>query len=171
MTVLADCVTQMTKRLDRTKSASVATDGLILTGIQLVEGDQFFTGELQQLLIADTPDEAYNLCTKYSPSCNSPSGYISEVSVGSKVRSSEGMRSSSSSSFSLGSDSAARAAPSSFVYGAASMHGNSNLNSSRTIASNNHRANSHSIVTEGSAGRSRNMAELTGDIYGKLFRC
>lgn len=114
MTILVDCKTQMTKRLDRTTSASVATDGLILTGIQLVEGDNFFIGDLQQLLIADTPDEAYNICTNYSPGCNSSSGSISKVPMDHVVRSSvDGMRLSSLSSFSSRSESATRAASSS----------------------------------------------------------
>lgn len=112
VTILVDCQTQMTKALKRTVTATVATDGLILTGVQLVEGESFFIGDLQQLLIADTPDEAYNLCSKYTPSCSGSvsgysGGYVSEVSGGQGFASSaevtRSASSSSSSSYSAGS--------------------------------------------------------------------
>lgn len=114
VTILVDCATQMTKALKRTVTATVATDGLILTGVQLVEGESFFIGDLQQLLIADTPDEAYNLCSKYTPSCSGSVGgysgsYVSEVTGGqgfsssAEVTRSASASSSSSSSFSAGS--------------------------------------------------------------------
>lgn len=111
VTLLADCGTPLTKKLDRSVNATVSTDGLILTGIQLIEGEKHFMGDLQQLLIADTPDEAYQLCTKYTPSCggisvsSSSSRFTSEASSsGHAIASSaEVSRSSSSSSFSGGS--------------------------------------------------------------------
>lgn len=112
MTVLVDCSTQLTKKLDRTVTATVATDGLILTGIQLMEGENHFMGDLQQLLVADTPDEAYQLCTKYTPSCGSAGSSItrltSEVSSSSSghaIMSSAEVSRSASSSFSAGSSS------------------------------------------------------------------
>lgn len=126
MTVLVDCATQMTKKLDRTITARVATDGLILTGVQLVEGESFFVGDLQQLLIADTPDEAYNLCTKYSPGCTagfSSTRFTSEVSGGGSISSSAEVSRSSSSSSSFSSGSASRT--SSSGSGGASSSGSS----------------------------------------------
>lgn len=45
-------------------------DGLILT-----EEENNFIGDLQLFLIADRPDEAFHICTKYAPDCIISSGY------------------------------------------------------------------------------------------------
>lgn len=144
MTILVDCITQMTKRLDRSITARVATDGLILLGVQLDEAQSFFIGDLQQLLIADTPDEAYNLCSKYSPGCGvgggsagfasttttGGSGFVSGVTGSQLISSSaEVSRSSSSSSSSSFSSGAASRSLSATVAGggAASASGSSRL--------------------------------------------
>lgn len=69
MTLILDCYRQITKKLDRKSNSIIATDGLIFTGVQLQDSDGFFMGDIQMFLIADTPDEAFFICTKYSKDC------------------------------------------------------------------------------------------------------
>lgn len=174
VTVLVDCGHQMTKKLDRTISASVATDGLILLGVQLVEGESFFVGDLQQLLLADTPDEAYNLCTKYSPGCDAGSGFISgssfvseEVSGGSLVSSSAEVTRSSSSSFSSSGGSASRTSSATVLSGGASTMGSSrydvNLSKERVVG-----MGSASSTVIGSGGRQMSRGGSSTQSGGQL---
>uniref|UniRef100_A0A182Y5N5 LAM_G_DOMAIN domain-containing protein n=1 Tax=Anopheles stephensi TaxID=30069 RepID=A0A182Y5N5_ANOST len=94
VTLILDCSTQITRPLNRRDGVQLATDGLILTGLQLNEENGFFTrhggefeastklinhftfyqGDLQLFMIANTPDEAYNICTRYAPDCPGGSG-------------------------------------------------------------------------------------------------
>lgn len=50
-------------------------DGLILT-----EEENNYIGDIQLLMIADRPDEAFHICSKYAPDCSISSGY-SGISV------------------------------------------------------------------------------------------
>ncbi|KAL1380744.1 hypothetical protein pipiens_013966 [Culex pipiens pipiens] len=63
VTLVLDCNTQITRQLKRKPSSTIAVDGLILTGMQLNEDDGFFTGDVQLFMVANTPDEAYHICT------------------------------------------------------------------------------------------------------------
>lgn len=72
--------------------SEISTNGLILSGRQLNEDEEFFIGDIQMLLIADSPDEAYHICTKYAPNCSN--GPISKH-FDSKQNFSSGARSSS----------------------------------------------------------------------------
>lgn len=72
MTLIVDCNRHITKPLRRSVAVRLPTDGLIFTGIQVDDDggeDGMFIGDLQMFLIADRPDEAFFICTKYSPSC------------------------------------------------------------------------------------------------------
>lgn len=69
MTLIVDCEQQITRQLKRRLGVKIAVDGLVLTGIQLQEDDGCFVGDIQTFLVADTPDEAYFICTKYATSC------------------------------------------------------------------------------------------------------
>lgn len=73
MTLILNCNRHITKPLRRSVGVQLPTDGLIFTGIQMDDdadgADEMFIGDLQMLLIADRPDEAFFLCTKYSPNC------------------------------------------------------------------------------------------------------
>lgn len=83
VTLVLDCNTQITRQLKRKPSSTIAVDGLILTGMQLNEDDGFFTGDLQLFMVANTPDEAYHICTKYAPSCAGSADYGSvHISTG-----------------------------------------------------------------------------------------
>lgn len=68
-TLTLDCNRQITRRLDRRSGATIATDGLILTGVQLEEEAGYFTGDVQLMAVVDTPDAGFELCTKYAPDC------------------------------------------------------------------------------------------------------
>lgn len=59
----------MTRKFDRGVASKVSTNGLILSGRQLNEDEEFFIGDIQMLLIVNSPDEAYHICTKYAPDC------------------------------------------------------------------------------------------------------
>lgn len=81
MTLILDCEQTITRKLKRRLGVKIAVDGLVLTGIQLQEADGCFVGDIETFLVADTPDEAYLICTKYSKSCSGSyqsGGYISE---------------------------------------------------------------------------------------------
>lgn len=73
MTLILDCERQITRQLKRRLGVKVAVDGLVLTGIQLQEEDGCFVGDIQTFLVANTPDEAFFICTKYSTSCSGSS--------------------------------------------------------------------------------------------------
>lgn len=66
---MLDCSQQFTRKLQRNTRSRIAADGLILT-----EEENSFVGDLQLFLIADRPDEAFHICTKYAPDCRSSSG-------------------------------------------------------------------------------------------------
>lgn len=70
ITLVLDCVHQITRKLDRGVDSKISTNGLILSGRQLNEDEDFFVGDVQMLSIADSPDEAYHICTKYAPDCS-----------------------------------------------------------------------------------------------------
>lgn len=194
VTILVDCIKQMTSRLARTVTSRVATDGLILTGVQLVEGESFFVGDLQQLLIADTPDEAYNLCTKYSPECSVSTGYSSSSSFSSSAevsRSASASASSAEVSRSASRTSSLISGGTSSVASGSSRH-ESNLSREQVQTGLNviggrhsasgqmNRGSSHmvgeyiasgasgseSIVTQGQGGERAKLAEIREDIYG-----
>lgn len=69
VTLIFDCTKQITKQLQRKPGSKIETDGLILTGVQLDEIEEYFTGDVQLLMIADRPDSAYELCTAFVPNC------------------------------------------------------------------------------------------------------
>lgn len=71
MTLILDCEEKITRQLKRRLGVKIAVDGLVLTGIQLQENDGCFVGDIETFLVADTPDEAYFICTKYATSCSS----------------------------------------------------------------------------------------------------
>lgn len=68
--MILDCVHQITRKFDRGVHSKLSTNGLILSGRQLNEDEEFFIGDVQMLSIADSPDEAYHICTKYAPDCS-----------------------------------------------------------------------------------------------------
>lgn len=70
ITLILDCVNQVTRKFDRSADSKISTNGLILSGRQLNEDEDFFIGDIQLLSIADSPDEAYHICTKYAPDCS-----------------------------------------------------------------------------------------------------
>lgn len=69
MTLIVDCAEQITMKLRRTSGIRLPTDGLIFTGIQMLQEDGSYLGDIQMFLIASRPDEAFFMCTKYSPNC------------------------------------------------------------------------------------------------------
>lgn len=69
MTLIVDCAEQITKKLRRTPGIRLPTDGLIFTGIQMLQEEGYYLGDVQLFLIASRPDEAFFMCTKYSPNC------------------------------------------------------------------------------------------------------
>lgn len=70
ITLVLDCVHQITRKFDRSVDSKISTNGLILSGRQLNEDEEFFVGDIQMLSIADSPEEAYHICTKYAPDCS-----------------------------------------------------------------------------------------------------
>lgn len=192
MTILVDCTTQLTKRLDRSVTARVATEGLILMGVQLVETESFFVGDLQQLLFADTPDEAYNLCTKYSPGCSGSAGHSSGgsitgsgfVSGGHVVSSSSEITRSSSGGSSASSGSSFRTSSSVSGGGGSSssessryeanasragsiISGGRQVNSAQISRGSSHGlGQSGAVTTTGQVGSRGQLSEIREDIYG-----
>lgn len=69
ITLIFDCSKQITKKIVRSANPKIATDGLIFMGVQLDEDEDYFMGDIQALMIADRPDAAYEVCTKYAPNC------------------------------------------------------------------------------------------------------
>lgn len=69
MTLIVDCDEQITTKLQRTSGIRLPTDGLIFTGIQMLQEEGYYLGDIQMFLIASRPDEAFFMCTKYSPNC------------------------------------------------------------------------------------------------------
>lgn len=69
MTLIVDCAEQITTKLRRTAGIRLPTDGLIFTGIQMLQEEGYYLGDIQMFLIANRPDEAFFMCTKYSPNC------------------------------------------------------------------------------------------------------
>lgn len=69
MTLIVDCLEQITTKLRRISGTRLPTDGLILTGIQMLQDEGYYLGDIQMFLIASRPDEAFFMCTKYSPNC------------------------------------------------------------------------------------------------------
>lgn len=78
ITLVLDCVHQVTRKFDRGLESIISTNGLILSGRQLNEEEEFFIGDIQLLLIANSPDEAYHICSKYAPDC--PNGQTNLLS-------------------------------------------------------------------------------------------
>lgn len=87
ITLILDCTKQITKKLLRTPNPRIAIDGLIFMGVQLDEEEDYFMvkilaisqkafyndflqGDVQTLMIADRPDSAYEVCTKFAPNCS-----------------------------------------------------------------------------------------------------
>uniref|UniRef100_T1PB23 Concanavalin A-like lectin/glucanases superfamily protein n=1 Tax=Musca domestica TaxID=7370 RepID=T1PB23_MUSDO len=68
-TLNLDCTKQVTRRIERSLGSTIATNGLILTGVQMSNDDGFFIGDVQMMSIWDTPQAGYDLCTKYVPEC------------------------------------------------------------------------------------------------------
>lgn len=68
-TLNLDCTKQITRRVERSIGSSIATNGLILTGVQMSSDDGFFTGDIQMMAIVNTPEAGYEVCTKYVPEC------------------------------------------------------------------------------------------------------
>lgn len=95
ITMIFDCDQQQTRKLPRTLNSHIATDGLIMLGMQLDEEDEYFMGDLQLLMIADKPDAAYEICTKYAPNCASDQTYFTQSFEANASRISEGDSSSS----------------------------------------------------------------------------
>ena len=93
VTLILDCNRQITRQLQREVNSKIATDGLILAGVQFSEDEGFFVGDIQLLMIANTPDEAYNMCTKYAPNCvGGGSNVIATLSATSSVGGDSGRR-------------------------------------------------------------------------------
>lgn len=71
MTLIVDCDQQVTRALNRRSGIALAVDGLILVGIQMEEEEEehMFVGDIQTFVVANTPDEAFFVCTKYAPNC------------------------------------------------------------------------------------------------------
>lgn len=100
MTLLVDCNRQITKSFHRTHDSRISTDGLILTGVPIQEEDGYYVGDIQTFLIANTPDEGFLICSKYSPNC--PGTVIATGNIyatGSSLDSAEVRQSSGSHSF------------------------------------------------------------------------
>lgn len=75
MTLILDCDETITRKLKRRLGVKIAVDGLVLTGIQLQEDDASFVGDIQTFMVADSPEEAFLICTKYTTNCSA--SYIS----------------------------------------------------------------------------------------------
>lgn len=72
VTLNLDCSKQVNRRVERSLGSSIATNGLILTGVQMSNDDGFFIGDVQMMSIFDTPDAGYEVCTKYVTECSDP---------------------------------------------------------------------------------------------------
>ncbi|CAG2061642.1 unnamed protein product, partial [Timema podura] len=72
VTLILDCKKQITKALPREPGSNLNTAGIILIGQQLLD-EGFYTGDVETLLIAPTPDAAYEQCAIFNPDCG-PSG-------------------------------------------------------------------------------------------------
>lgn len=99
-TLNLDCTKQVTRRLERTLGSSIATNGLILTGVQMSGDDGFFTGDVQMMSIWSTPEAGYEVCTKYVTPCVDESFYGEESSQGSRRSTNRGNLAISRSSYS-----------------------------------------------------------------------
>lgn len=127
ITLILDCNTQVTKKLQRTANPKIALDGLIFMGVQLDEEEDYFIGDVQTLMVADRPDAAYETCTKYAPNC---AGGSSAQSSGSASSTSSGSIRRTSSRNSLD-----RSSSSSSINRSASSGSISRSSSSRNVAS------------------------------------
>ncbi|VEN60000.1 unnamed protein product [Callosobruchus maculatus] len=68
ITLLQDCNNTVTKSLLRGKRSKLSIDGIISIGYELA-AESYYNGDVQMLRIATTPDEAYEMCSKYAPDC------------------------------------------------------------------------------------------------------
>lgn len=84
VTLNLDCTKQVTRRLERTLGSTIATNGLILTGVQMSNDDGFFMGDVQMMSIWNTPEAGYEVCTKYVTPCIDSSFYGEESSRSSR---------------------------------------------------------------------------------------
>jgi len=138
VTLIFDCGKQITKRLPRSLTSRVMTDGLIFMGVQLDEEEEYFLGDIQLLMIADKPDAAYELCTKYAPNCAGSSQSSSRQSSSSSFSSSNrGSSSGSSQGSSSGSSQGS-------ISGSSGSSGSSQGSSSGSRASSSRNASSRS---------------------------
>ncbi|KAL5290258.1 COL11A1.2 family protein [Megaselia abdita] len=69
-TLILDCDKQVTRSLERKLGGSIATNGLIVSGIHLSNAEGFFTGDIQMIAIMNSTEASYNLCNVYAPDCN-----------------------------------------------------------------------------------------------------
>lgn len=69
--------------MQRERDSRIAIDGLILT-----EEEDAFEGDIQLLLFANRPDEAFHICTKYAPNCLRSSSNYFPISTSHKIGSS-----------------------------------------------------------------------------------
>ncbi|KAF7235305.1 Collagen alpha-1(XI) chain [Varanus komodoensis] len=69
VTLLLDCKKKATRPLPRGSQPVVDTRGITVFGTRLLD-EEAFEGEIQQLLISPSPQDAYDFCEHYSPDCD-----------------------------------------------------------------------------------------------------
>uniref|UniRef100_A0A3Q2Y9V4 Collagen, type XI, alpha 1a n=1 Tax=Hippocampus comes TaxID=109280 RepID=A0A3Q2Y9V4_HIPCM len=73
VTVIVDCKKKITMPLLRSDQTSISTNGITVFGTRILD-EEFFQGDIQQLLIVDDSKAAYDYCEHYSPDCDTPHG-------------------------------------------------------------------------------------------------
>uniref|UniRef100_A0A668AM20 Collagen, type XI, alpha 1a n=1 Tax=Myripristis murdjan TaxID=586833 RepID=A0A668AM20_9TELE len=73
VTIILDCKKKITKPLLRSDQAFVSTNGITVFGTRVLD-EEYFQGDIQQLLIVADPKAAYDYCEHYSPDCDTPHG-------------------------------------------------------------------------------------------------
>nr|CAH7728115.1 unnamed protein product [Callosobruchus chinensis] len=95
ITLLQDCNNTVTKSLLRGKRSKLSIDGIISIGYELA-AESYYNGDVQMLKIATTPDEAYEMCSKYAPDCEVIYSRYADTFMSSRGSSHSSSRSSSS---------------------------------------------------------------------------
>lgn len=161
--MVLDCTHQVTRKFDRGIDSKVSTNGLILSGRQLNENEEFFIGDIQMLLIAHSPDEAYHICTKYAPDC--PNGQISRNSNSNQKYGSATKVTSSRSSSRLSS------ARGNNKKKKQSINHSFDVNSATDVASHSYSSYNQNerTVQENAASRSSQINHSTHDVFAEQY--
>lgn len=143
MTLLLDCNRQITKSFHRELDSHISTDGLIVTGVPLNDEDGYFVGDIQTFLIANTPDEGFLICSKYSTNCRGSIEIAGNVyATGSSLDSAEDRhRSSLSTGTGRSSSTFSSTSSSGNSYQGADGNSNNEMGESRVLATNQNRDN------------------------------